>query len=114
MSVGGQVRLQVTTAYTGVVAGDNSLHFNVSVYNTTSSGPKLLYQISLYPLRSDFLGTSVSLNHNLSLQPGSYQFSATAGNRYGSSPESRLTTAVSLVQREQQVGCFIPYCIIFL
>ena len=67
VSVGGQVRLQVTTAYAGVVAGDNSLHFNVSVYNTTSSGPKLLYQISLYPLRSDFLGTSVLLNHNLSL-----------------------------------------------
>ena len=114
MSVGGQVRLQVTTAYAGVVAGDNSLHFNVSVYNTTSSGPKLLYQISLYPSSSEFLGAAVLLNRNLSLQPGSYQFSATASNRYGSSPESRLTTAASLVQRKQQVDCFNPYCIIFL
>ena len=101
VSVGGQVRLQVTTAYAGVVAGDNSLHFNVSVYNTTSSGPKLLYQISLYPSRNNFLGTAVLLSHDLqTLQPGTYQFSATAKNRYGSSPESRLTTVVTIVQCE--------------
>ena len=100
MRVDRQVRLQITTAYAGVVAGDNSSHFNLSVYNTTSNGPKLLYQISLYPLRREFLGASVLLSRNLSLQPGSYQFSATTGNRYGSSPDSRLTTAVTLVQRE--------------
>ena len=101
VTVGRQMRLQVTIAYTGVVAEDNSIHFNASIYNTTSSGPKLLYQISLYPSRSNFLGTAVLLSHDLqTLQPGTYQFSATAKNRYGSSPESRLTTVVTIVQCE--------------
>ena len=41
----------------------------------------------------------------LSLQPGSYQFSATAGNRYGSSPESELTAvaAVSVGEGEPEL-----------
>ena len=84
------VRLLITTAYTGVPAGDNSLHINISVYNKTRG---LLYRISLDSSSIDFLGVSASLSHELSLQPGSYQFSATAGNRYGSSPESELTQA---------------------
>lgn len=33
VSVNGQVRIQITTAYAGVFAKDKSLHFNVSVYN---------------------------------------------------------------------------------
>ena len=79
------VRLLITTAYTGVPAGDNSLHINISVYNNTRG---LLYQTHLDSSLINFLGT---LSHELSLQPGSYQFSATAGNRYGSSLESELT-----------------------
>jgi len=74
VSTGEQVRVQVTTAYAGVTAGNNSLHFNVSVYNNTRG---FLYLISLNVPGSAFLGTSVSLSHALSLQPGSYQFSAT-------------------------------------
>ena len=85
------VRLLITTAYTGVPAGDTSLHINISVYNTTR---ELFHQIHLNSALINFLGT---VSHELSLQPGTYQFSATAGNRYGSSPESELTagTAVS-------------------
>ena len=82
------VRLLITTAYTGVPAGDNSLHINISVYNTTRG---LFYQTRLDSSQINFLGTTASLSHELSLQPGSYQFSATAGNRYGSSPESEVT-----------------------
>ena len=89
-STGLMVRLLITTAYTGVPAGDNSLHINISVYNNTRG---LLYRISLNLSPINFLGVSASLSHELSLQPGSYQFSATAGNRYGSSPESELTPA---------------------
>ena len=87
------VRLLITTAYTGVPAGDTSLHINISVYNTTR---ELLYQISLNSSLINFLGTSASLSHELSLQPGSYQFSATAGNRYGSSLESELTPGAAV------------------
>ena len=89
-STGLMVRLLITTAYTGVPAGDNSLHINISVYNNTRG---LLYRISLNLSPIDFLGVSASLSHELSLEPGFYQFSATAGNRYGSSPESELTPA---------------------
>ena len=88
-NTGLMVRLLITTAYAGVPAGDNSLHINISVYNTTIG---LLYQTGLDSSLINFLGTSASLSHELSLQAGSYQFSATAGNRYGSSPESELTT----------------------
>ena len=96
------VRLLITTAYTGVPAGDTSLHINLSVYNTTR---ELLYEISLNSSLINFLGTSASLSHELSLQPGSYQFSATAGNRYGSSPESELTAgaAVSVGEGEPEL-----------
>ena len=87
-NTGLMVRLLITTAYTGVPAGDNSLHINISVYNTTIG---LLYQTRLDSSLINFLGTSASLSHELSLQAGSYQFSATAGNRYGRSPESELT-----------------------
>lgn len=105
VSVDGQVRLQITTAYAGVVAGDNSLHFNVSVYNITSSGPNFQHWITLYSLEQNFVGLSVLLSHDLlSLQPGSYLFSATAGNTYGSSPESELTAAVTIVRCEEQVA----------
>ena len=53
----------------------------------------------------NFLGISLFLSHELSLQPGSYQFSATAGNRYGSSPESELTAgaAVSVGEGEPEL-----------
>jgi len=96
------VRLLITTAYTGVPAGDTSLHFNISVYNTTRD---FLYQISLNSSLIRFFGTTASLNHELSLQPGSYQFSATAGNRYGSSSESELTAgaAVSVGEGESEL-----------
>ena len=93
VSTDGQVRLQISSAYAGVTAGDNSFHFNVSVYNNTRG---FLYLMSLNVPESGFLGTSVSLSHELSLQPGSYRFSATAGNRYGCSLESELTPAVSV------------------
>ena len=101
MSTGEQVRVQVTTAYAGVTAGDNSLHFNVSVYNNTRG---FLYLISLNVPGSAFLGASVSLSRELSLQPGSYQFSATAGNRYGSSGESQFTSAVSVGEGEEGIS----------
>ena len=87
------VRLLITTAYTGVPAGDTSLHINISVYNSTR---ELLYEIPLNSSLINFLGTSASLSHDLSLQPGSYQFSATAGNKYGSSPESELTAGAAV------------------
>ena len=89
-STGLIVRVLITTAYTGVPAGDNSLHINIFVYNNTRG---LLYRISLYSSPLNLLGVSASLSHEIFLQPGSYQFSATAGNRYGSSPESELTPA---------------------
>ena len=89
-STGLMVRLLITTAYTGVPAGDNSLRINISVYNNTIG---LLYRISLNLSPTNFLGVSLSLSHELSLQPESYHFSATAVNRYGSSPESELTPA---------------------
>ena len=94
-----QVRIQISTAYAGVTVGDNSFHFNVSVYNDTRV---LLYLISLNVPASGFLGTSVSLSHELSLQPGSYRFSATASNRYGSSLESEFTSAVTVVEGEER------------
>ena len=100
VSTDGQVRLQISSAYAGVTAGDNSFHFNVSVYNNTRG---FLYYISLNVSGSDFLGTSVSLNHELFLQPGSYQLSATASNRYGSSHESELTSAVSVGKGEERI-----------
>ena len=87
------VRPLITTAFTGVPAGDTSLHINISVYNTTR---ELLHQLRLNSSLINFFGTTASLNHELSLQPGSYQFSATAGNRYGSSPESELTAGVAV------------------
>ena len=92
------VRLQFTVAFAGVEAGENSLYFNVSVYNITSNH---LQYISLFPMRNNFLGFSVIISHNFTLQPGTYQFSSTANNRYGSSLESRLTTLVTLVQGER-------------
>ena len=100
VSVNGQVRIQITTAYAGVFAGDNSLHFNVSVYNGILDGRQFLYKISLYPSENNFL-TSISLSHDLSLQPGSYLFSTIAGNRYGSSSESELASVVVPLQREK-------------
>ena len=100
MFTDGQVWLQISTAYAGVTAGDNSLHFNVSIYNNTRG---FLYFISLNVTESNFLGTSVSLSHELFLQPGSYRFSATAGNRYGSSRESELTSAVSVGEGEERI-----------
>ena len=98
------VRLLITTAYTGVPAGDTSLHINISVYNTTR---ELLYQIRSNSSLINFFGTTASLSHELSLRPGSYQFSATAGNRYGSSPESELSSgaAVSVVEGEPELYC---------
>ena len=99
-STGLMVRLLITTTYTGVPAGDNSLHINISIYNATRE----LYQTHLDSSLINFLGTSASLNHELILQPGYYQFSATAGNRYGSSPESELTAeAVSVGEGEEQL-----------
>ena len=100
-STGLMVRLLITTAYTGVPAGDNSLHINISVYNTTRG---LLHQTRLDSSQINFLG---SLSHEQSLQPGSYQFSATAGNRYGSSSESELTAeTVSVGEGEELLhGC---------
>ena len=94
------VRLLITTAYTGVPAGDTSLHINISVYNTTR---ELLFQIRLNPSLINFFGTTASLSHELSLQPGSYQFSATAGNRYGSSPESELTAGATVSEGEPEL-----------
>ena len=96
------VRLLITIAYTGVPAGDTSLHVNISVYNSTRA---LLNQINLNSSLIDVLGTSTSLTHELSLQSGSYQFSATAGNRYGSSSESELTAgaAVSVEDGESEL-----------
>ena len=98
LSTDGQARLQISTAYAGVIAGDNSLHFNVSVYNNSRG---FLYLISLNVPGSSFLGTSASLSHELLLQPGSYRFSATAGNKYGSSVDSELTSAVSVGEGEE-------------
>ena len=106
MSTDGQVRLQISTANAGVTAGDDSLRFSVSVYNNTRG---FLYLISLNVSGSGFLGTSVSLSHELSLQPGSYQFSATAGNRYGSSLESELTSAVDVGEGEEFLSTFWNY-----
>ena len=95
------VRLLITTAYTGVPAGDTSLHINISVYNITKG---LLYQVRLNSSLTNLFGTTASLNHEVSLEPGSYQFSATAGNRYGSSPESELTAgAVSVGEGEPEL-----------
>ena len=95
------VRLLITTAYTGVPAGDTSLHINISVYNITRG---LLYQIRLNSSLINFFGTTASLSHEVSLEPGSYQFSATAGNRYGSSSESELTAgAVSVGEGEPEL-----------
>ena len=91
------VRLLITTAYTGVPAGDTSLHINISVYNTTR---ELLYRIHLNSSLINFLGT---VSHELSLQAGSYQFSATAGNRYGSSPESEFTAGAAVSVGEPEL-----------
>ena len=83
-------------------AGDTSLHINISVYNTAK---ELLYHINVTSSQINFLGISSFLSHEFSLQPGSYQFSATAGNRYGSSPESELTagTSVSVGEGEPEL-----------
>ena len=91
-STGLMVRLLITTDYTGVPAGDNSLRINILVYNNTRG---FLYRISLNfsSAMTNFIGVSASVSHELSFQPGSYQLSASAGNRYGSSPESELTQA---------------------
>ena len=56
-STGLMVRLLITTAYTGVPAGDNSLHINISVYNNTRG---LLYQTRLDSSLINFLGTTAS------------------------------------------------------
>ena len=80
-STGLMVRLLITTAYTGVPAGDNSLHINISFYNTTRG---LLHQTRLDSSQINFLGSLRAVSSTW--LPTSSQLL-----RYGSSLESELT-----------------------